>query len=103
MVAPGFLAEPEIRRWLNGIEPAWTVLDFDSVNSLHHEPSAMNEAVRLEPNLAETELSGSAVARTAQMLLQLAIEQGGLKLTETGNGALFYSRIRLPGAAIVHE
>jgi hypothetical protein len=85
MVAPGFLADPEVRRWLNGYEPAWTVLDFDSFNSLHHEPSAMNEAVRLEPNLAETELSRSAVARTAKMLLERASETGGLKLTATGN------------------
>jgi hypothetical protein len=60
MVVPGFLADPEVRRWLNGIEPAWTALDFDSFNSLHHEPSAMNEAIRLEPNLAQTELLGSA-------------------------------------------
>jgi hypothetical protein len=76
MVAPGFLANPEVRRWLNGVEPAWTTLDFDSFSALHDEPSAGNQAIRLEPNLTETDLSGSAVTRTARILL---------KLTTTGN------------------
>jgi hypothetical protein len=39
MVAPGVLANPEVRRWLNGVEPAWTMLEFDSFNALHDEPS----------------------------------------------------------------
>jgi hypothetical protein len=61
MVAPGFLANPEVRRWLNGVEPAWTMLEFNSLNALRHEPSASNHAIRLEPNLADAEISGSAV------------------------------------------
>jgi hypothetical protein len=40
MVAPGFLDNPEVRRWLNGVEPAWTMLEFNSLNALRHEPSA---------------------------------------------------------------
>jgi hypothetical protein len=40
MVAAGFLASPEIRRWLNGVEPAWAMLEFDSFKALHDEPSA---------------------------------------------------------------
>jgi len=65
--------------------PAWTMLGLDSFKSLHHEPSAGNEAIRLEPNLTDTDLSGSAVARTARILLQRAIDAGGLKLTATRN------------------
>jgi hypothetical protein len=42
VVAPGYLANPEVRQWLNGIEPAWTMLDFDSFKALHAEPSAGN-------------------------------------------------------------
>jgi hypothetical protein len=38
MVSPGFLEDFEVRRWLNGIEPALTLLDFDSFNALHNEP-----------------------------------------------------------------
>jgi hypothetical protein len=85
MVAPGFLQNPEVRRWLNGVEPAWTMLEFNSLNALRHEPSASNHAIRLEPDLADTEISGSAVTANALILLRRAAETGGLKLTATGN------------------
>jgi hypothetical protein len=85
VVAPGFLENPEVRRWLNGVEPAWTMLDYDSVNALRHEPSAGNHAIRLEPNLANAEISGSAVTTNAVLLLRRAAETSGLKLTATGN------------------
>ena len=60
------------------------MLETESFNALHHEPSASNRAIRLEPNLSETDLSGSAVSRTALELLQRAATDG-LKLTATGN------------------
>jgi hypothetical protein len=85
MVAPGFLQNPEVRRWLNGVEPAWTMLEFDSFNALHDEPSANNRAIRLEPDLADAEISGSAVTANTLLLLRRAAETGGLKLTATGN------------------
>ena len=84
MVAPAFLQNPEVRRYLNGIEPAWTMLEFDSFSALGHEPSVINQAIRLDPNLTETDLSGSAVTRTARILLEHA-NPAGLKLTQTGN------------------
>ena len=49
----------------NGVEPAWTMLNFDSFNALHDEPSASNHAIRLEPDLANAEISGSAVMANA--------------------------------------
>jgi len=85
MVAAGFLASPEIRRWLNGVEPAWAMLEFDSFKALHDEPSANNNAIRLEPKLTATEVSGSAVAVNTMLLRSRAAEIGGLKLTATGN------------------
>lgn len=85
VVAPGFLQNPEVRQWLNGIEPAWTMLDFGSYNALNHEPPADNHAIRLEPNLTETDLSGSAVTHNALILLRSAADESGLKLTQTGN------------------
>jgi hypothetical protein len=51
MVAPGFLANPKARRWLNGIAPAWAMLHFNSFNALHDEPSASNHAIRPEADL----------------------------------------------------
>jgi len=85
MVAPGYLENPEVRRWLNGVEPAWTMLEFDSLNALRHEPSGTNRTIQLEPDLADAEISGSAVTTNALLLLQRAAEAGGLKLTATGN------------------
>src|SRR5580704_6395586 len=85
MVSPGFLENPEVRLWLNGVEPAWTMLDFDSFNALHDEPSGSNRAIRLEANLTGTEISGSAVTANALLLLRRAAETSGLKLTATGN------------------
>ena len=85
MVAPGFLQNPEVRRWLNGVEPAWTMLEFNSLNVLRHEPSTTNQAIRLEPDLVNAEISGSAVTANSLILLRRAAETGGLKLTATGN------------------
>ena len=69
MVAPGMLANPEVCRWLNGVEPAWTALEFNSLNALRHEPSASNQAIRLEPDLDDAEISGSAVTANGLNLL----------------------------------
>jgi hypothetical protein len=85
MVSPGFLENYEVRRWLNGVEPAWTMLDFHTFSALHDEPSANNHAIRLEANLTDSEISGSAVTTNALILLRRAAEAGGLKLTATGN------------------
>jgi hypothetical protein len=40
MLAEDFLQDPQIRGWLDGIEPAWTVLTFESLRALRREPSA---------------------------------------------------------------
>src|SRR6266404_1089687 len=85
MVAPRFLENPEVRRWLNGVEPAWTMLEFNSLNALRREPSASNHAIRLEPTLADAEISGSAITANALILLRRAADTDGLKLTATRN------------------
>src|SRR4029077_1383552 len=46
---------------------------------------AGNRAIRLEPDLADVEISGSAVTGNALLLLRRAADTGGLKLTATGN------------------
>jgi hypothetical protein len=85
MIVSGFLENPEVRRWLNGVEPAWTMLEFDSLNALRHEPSTNNHAIRLEPDLGDAKICGSAVTANALILLRRAAQAGGLKLTATGN------------------
>jgi len=61
------------------------MLEFNSLNALRHEPSARNHAIRLEPDLADAEICGSAVTANALILLRRAADTGGLKLTATGN------------------
>jgi hypothetical protein len=56
-----------------------------TVSMLFVTPSASNQAIHLEPDLADAEISGSAVTTNALLLLQRAAETGGLKLTATGN------------------
>ena len=85
MVAEDFLQDPQVRRWLDGVEPAWTLLSFDSLRALRQEPSAVATAIRIANDLSAGEIASSAMARNTFILLQQAIERDGLPLTATGN------------------
>jgi hypothetical protein len=85
MVAEDFLQDQQVRKWLDGIEPAWTLLTFDSLRALRQEPSAVQTAIRIANDLNADEIAHSAVARNTIILLRQAIEPGGLPLTATGN------------------
>jgi hypothetical protein len=85
MVATDFLHDPQVRKWLDGVEPAWTLLTFGSLRALRQEPSASQAAIRIANDLSADEIAGSALARNTFILLQQVIERGGLSLTATGN------------------
>lgn len=85
MVAEDFLQDAQVRQWLDGVEPAWTLLTFDSLRALRQEPSASQTAIRIGNDLSTDEIAGSAVARNTLILLRHAIERGGLSLTASGN------------------
>ena len=85
MVAEDFLQDQQVRQWLDGVEPAWTLLTFDSLRALRQEPSARQNAIRIANDLSADECAGSAVTRNTLILLRQAIERGGLPLTATGN------------------
>src|SRR5215472_10765152 len=85
MVAEDFLQDSQIRGWLDGVEPAWTLLTFESLRALRREPSAAQTAIRIANDRSVDELAGSPVARNTLILLRQAIERGGLPLTATGN------------------
>ncbi len=70
MVAEDFLQDPQVRKWLDGVEPAWTLLTFDSLRALRQEPSAVATAIRIANDLNADEIAGSAVARNTFILLQ---------------------------------
>src|SRR5256886_17711547 len=85
MVAEDFLQDPPIRDWLGGVEPAWTLLTFESLQALRREPSATQTAIRIANDLSVGEIASSPVARNTLILLRQAIERSGLPLTATGN------------------
>jgi hypothetical protein len=85
MVAEDFVRDPQMRKWLDGVEPAWTLLTFDSLRALRQEPSAVQTAIRIANDLNADEIAASAVARNTFIVLRQAIERGGLPLTATGN------------------
>jgi hypothetical protein len=85
MVAEDFLRGTQVRQWLDGVEPAWTLLTFDSLLALRREPSAVQTAIRIANDLSADEIAGSPVARNTLVLLRQATERGGLPVTATGN------------------
>ena len=85
MVAADFLQDPRVQGWLDGVEPAWTLLTFESLLALRQEPSAVQSAIQIANDLSVDEIASSAVARNTLILLKHAIERVGLPLTATGN------------------
>jgi hypothetical protein len=48
-----------IQTWLGGIEPAWTLLDQDSLQALRQQPSPTAGPIRLASDLAAEQLQQS--------------------------------------------
>jgi hypothetical protein len=65
MVAEDFLKDPQVRGWLDGVEPAWTLLTFESLRALRQEPSTAQTAIRIANDLSVDETAGSAGAPIA--------------------------------------
>jgi hypothetical protein len=76
---------PAVVKWLDGIQPAWTMLDWDGFLALQLPPSPGRGAIRLAADLTQAEIQQSAVARNAVILLRAAAAGAGLKLTATKN------------------
>ena len=46
------------------------MLEYESYNALHEEPSATNRTIRLEANLTETDLAAPVSPTVVAMILQ---------------------------------
>jgi hypothetical protein len=79
------LQNESVKRWLGGLESAWTLLDYDSFKALRDPPSPTAGAIRLATDLTKDELEQSAVTRNALVLLLAASVGPGLTTTSTGN------------------
>jgi hypothetical protein len=66
------LQNEPVKRWLGGLEPALTLLDYESFTALHDPPSPTAGAIRLATDLTKDELEKSAVTRNALVLLLAA-------------------------------
>jgi len=79
------LQNPAVKRWLGGVEPAWTLLDQASLAALHRPPSPTAGPIRLATDLTYEEVQQSPIARNTLILLRAAAAGPGLKMTATGN------------------
>ncbi len=59
-VAEDFLKDPQVRGWLDGVEPAWTLLTFESLRALRQEPSTVQTAIRIADDLVSTRSNQSS-------------------------------------------
>ena len=64
------LDSDEVRRWLGGIVPAWTLLEPDNFTELVRPPSAGRSAIKLATDLSKEEPTGSAMLRNALVVLE---------------------------------
>ena len=57
MAAQDFLLDSQVQAWLDGLEPAWTLLTFESLQALRHEPAATRTAIRIANDLSCDEIA----------------------------------------------
>jgi hypothetical protein len=61
MVAEDFLQDPRVREWLDGVEPAWTLLTFASLRALREQRSMSEGPIRFATDLTDDEIMFSVV------------------------------------------
>jgi hypothetical protein len=84
MMVPGLPEDHAIKAWLDGLEPAWRLLDHANLRALRRQPSPAGP-IRLATDMTPSEIQQSAVTRNTLSLLGAAAAKSGLKLTATGN------------------
>jgi hypothetical protein len=79
------MRNPAVVKWLDGIEPAWTMLDQHAFEALRHPDATIYGPIQLATDLTSAETQLSAFARNALIVLNSAATGAGLKMTATGN------------------
>ena len=75
----------DLSKWPGGVDPAWTMLEPESVEALRAEPLPENRTLRFAAELADEELEHSAFVGNALAVLERTADEGWLWLTEKGN------------------
>ena len=83
MVEPGFLLSPRVRRWLNGVEPVWTLLASTSFNGLRQHSADLDGPLQIRSDLTEADCANFPAAENTVLLLRHALDNDGLRLTAT--------------------
>lgn len=78
MVEPGFFLSPHVRRWLNGVEPVWTLLASTSFNGLRQHSADLDGPLQIRSDLTETDCANSPAVKNAGLLLRHTLDNDGL-------------------------
>jgi hypothetical protein len=63
MVAEDFLQDLRVRKWLDGVEPAWALLTFDSLRALRQQRSISEGPIKFATNLTADDIQALPAAR----------------------------------------
>jgi hypothetical protein len=85
MTAEALILDDRVRNWIGDAHPLWTLLDPDTLGRFLNARTLGDSPTRINANLNLRDLEGSRVLNHARLVLSALEEEGGAKLTATGN------------------
>ena len=85
MTAEALILDDRVRNWIGDAHPLWTLLDPDTLGRFLNARTLEDSPTRINANLNLSDLDGSRVLNHARLVLSALEEEGGAKLTATGN------------------
>ena len=85
MTAEALILDDRVRNWIGDAHPLWTLLDPDTLGRFLNARTLKDSPTRINANLNLSDLDGSRVLNHARLVLSALEEEGGAKLTATGN------------------
>lgn len=78
------LSSPQVIAWLEGLEPVWTMLTYESYCDVNF-PERYRAGVKLNETVGQSGLAASPMLQNARFLLGRCAEREGLQATAAGN------------------
>jgi hypothetical protein len=85
MTAEALILDDRVRNWIGDAHPLWTLLDPDMLGRFLNARTLKDSPTRINANLNLSDLEGSRVVNHSRLVLSALEEEGGAKLTATGN------------------